>query len=103
EYANCIGFPSTLSPGEVRRQPAQSRGPRSEIPEAIMVGLAPMIPAVNLLDDHRELEHAEHFVIADMRDIAPRGLCVSFHQFIPRKPTGPRGQRRNAGHADFGT
>src|SRR5258706_15826917 len=61
--------------------------------EALVLGLSAMEADVDLLQDHRQLEEREHFVVIDWRQIAPGLFGVAPDEFFARVPTGLRGQR----------
>ena len=42
-----------------------------------------MESAVDLLNDHAQLEHAQHFVVSDMRDVASGTLGIPTMAYLP--------------------
>src|ERR1051325_7230289 len=77
------------------RQPGGHPGQRlragAEILEPGILGLAAMIPAVDLLDDDRQFEDAQHLVVTHVGHIPPGARGIPFDQLIARVPAGPRG------------
>src|SRR4051794_31871765 len=88
---------SLVSLREPRCQPRERVRTLAEVLETRILRLPPMVAAINLLDNHGQLEYAEHFVVPDPAHVAAGEFGVSFHQFIARVPSRPRGQRGNAG------
>ena len=60
----------TVSLREPGRQPCQRCRTHAKVSKPFIVCLAAMKPAINLLNDHRQFEDSEHFVIADVGHVA---------------------------------
>ena len=58
--------------------------------ETLVGGLAAPEAVVNLLQNHGQLEHAEHFVPGKRRQIAAGLLGVVRHEFVAREPARAR-------------
>src|SRR5690242_4364861 len=101
EYSKCIGFLLTVSLGKPRRQASQRCGALAEIREARVLRLAAMEPAVDLLDDHAEFEHAEHLVVSDVGHVAAGQLGIARNELVAGVPAGACGQGGYAGDANF--
>src|SRR5947209_19075003 len=67
------GTGSSIEPLHHRiRETDQPARALAEVPEPLIVGLPAPEAVINLLDDHSQLEDAEHFVIADGAQVAAR-------------------------------
>ena len=70
---------------------------RSKRTKALILRLPAVKTIVDLLQNHRQLEDPENFVVPDVSEVAPGSLRVSFEKLIARVPPGLRRQSGRRG------